>query len=99
VTRRAGQVRVADLAAGVDRSRRHLTRLMSDRIGTTPKLFARITRFHHAVQLARFRPNLAWGDLALEAGYADQAHLVREFRALGGVRPGDLRSPRAANIW
>jgi len=99
VVRRAGRVRVDDLADHVHLSRRHLGRIFRERLGIAPKLFARITRFDHAVQLSRALPAASWARLALDAGYADQAHLTREFAALGGIRPSDLRGAAAATIW
>lgn len=99
IRRSAGNVRVSDLAERVNLSRRHLARIMADRLGAPPKLVARITRFNRAVQLSRLQPAPPWVQVALEAGYADQAHLVRDFRNLGGIRPGDLRGPDAATIW
>ena len=61
VTRRAGSVRIDDLAEHVNLSRRHLGRIMNERVGISPKLFARITRFDRAVQLGRTQPDGAVG--------------------------------------
>ncbi len=95
----AGGVRIDALAADFALSRRHLGRIMNDHIGYAPKLFARITRFDHAVSLGRSQPRTPWARIAIDAGYSDQAHMTREFAALGGVRPSDLRGPAAALIW
>ena len=73
--------------------------MMNDRVGASPKLFARVARFDHAVQLARGRPDLAWAQIAVDSGYADQAHLTREFVDLGGIRPSQLRGADASTIW
>ncbi len=94
-----GKVRVEDLARQVDLSRRHLGRVVRQRVGFSPKLFARIIRFDHAVQLGRVRPVLPLSQIALAAGYADQAHMTREFADLGGIRPSDLRGEAGAMIW
>ena len=99
VARLAASTPVADLADRVGLSRRHLGRLAHEHLGFSPKAFGRIARFDRAVKLARARPGDAWGRLAAAAGYADQAHLTREFVAIGGIRPGELRGPRAALIW
>ena len=103
VARRAGRVRVDDLAGQVNLSRRHLGRIIQQRLGFPPKLFARITRFHQAVQLGRIRPLTGpidpWIHVALASGYADQAHMSREFAELGGIRPSDLRGTAASAIW
>jgi AraC-like DNA-binding protein len=40
----------------------------------------------------------AWAQLAAEAGFADQAHFVRECRELGGLSPGDLFRERRAQL-
>lgn len=84
VLRRAGRVRVEDLAASVGWSRRHLTERFRTSIGLTPVEALRVTRFETArrLLLRPDRPPLA--DVALAAGYADQPHLAREWRALAG---------------
>lgn len=97
--RGTGDLRVGDLAQQVQLSRRHLARVMHERVGVSTKLFARIARFDRAVQLSRQRPSLAWVQIALETGFSDQAHLTREFVELGGIRPSDLRGARAEFIW
>ena len=44
-------------------------------------------RFHQACRLARIEKTHGWAGIAAESGYADQAHLVREFVALAGESP------------
>lgn len=91
-----GAVSVGALAKEAGISRRHLAKLFRAEIGATPKTMARILRFEHACDMAKSVPRLAWADLAYAAGYADQAHLIREFRDLSGLSPADLlRNDRA----
>jgi AraC-like DNA-binding protein len=87
-----GAASIAGLAEDAGVSRRHLAKLFRTEIGATPKTMARILRFEHARTLAGTVPRLGWADIAYEAGYADQAHLVREFRELSGLSPTDLMS-------
>ena len=96
LVKRHGAVSVGALAKEADVSRRHLAKLFRAEIGATPKTMARILRFEHARTMARNVPRLGWADLAYTAGYADQAHLVREFREMSGLSPSDLlRNDRA----
>ncbi len=81
-----GRCRVDALAREVGLSPRHLRDLMRAELGATPKGLARSFRFDHVVsRLADGERHLA--SLALEAGYADQAHLTREFTAMAGCSP------------
>jgi AraC-like DNA-binding protein len=79
-----GRVRIDALARALGCSRRHLANRFAEDVGVSPKVAARLIRFEAArarlgsVPLAR---------LAAEHGFADQAHLAREFRALAGVPP------------
>jgi len=77
-----GRARVDWLADEVGWSRRHLTGRFTAEYGVTPKEAARLMRFEHARGLTGQRVPLA--EVALEAGYADQAHLAREWRRLAG---------------
>ncbi|MCG8589873.1 MAG: AraC family transcriptional regulator [Proteobacteria bacterium] len=76
---------VATVRAAAGLSQRALHELFERRVGLRPKLFARIERFVAALDAA---PNRAsWAELAIEAGFADQAHLSREFASLTGAPP------------
>jgi AraC-like DNA-binding protein len=85
-----GAASIASLARDACVSRRHLAKLFRAEIGATPKTMARILRFEHARHMAGSVPRQSWADIAYAAGYADQAHLAREFRDLSGLSPGDL---------
>ena len=57
-------------------------------VGMSPKRLARIARFQHALQTLHALDAGQRGTLtAVECGYADQAHFVREFRELAGCPP------------
>lgn len=84
-----GAVRVADLADEVGWSRRHLSQRFTDEYGVGPKQAARIERFTRAKDLLETGCSVA--DVAVRCGYADQAHLNRDFRALGGCTPTQWR--------
>jgi methylphosphotriester-DNA--protein-cysteine methyltransferase len=54
--------------------------MFRDQVGVAPKLYARIIRFNRVMQHLRHGGHGTWADLALEFGYYDQAHLVRDVR-------------------
>lgn len=94
--RSGAPVRSAVAASGF--SHRHLVTLFRDAMGLAPKEYARLQRLQAALALAG-RPGLPWADVALQAGYSDQPHFNREFRAFAGVTPQAWRSaaPRHAH--
>jgi AraC-like DNA-binding protein len=69
-------------------SPRHLQRRCRTTFGYGPKTLARILRLQTAVALARAGRSFA--DVSVTAGYADQAHLSRDVRALAGVPLGEV---------
>jgi len=81
---------VAQLAREVGLSPRQLQRRFLAAVGVPPKRFVRVVRFARVWQLASMRPPETWADLAADNGYADQAHMVREFRAFGAEPPTRL---------
>ncbi|TGQ94418.1 AraC family transcriptional regulator [Mesorhizobium sp. M8A.F.Ca.ET.208.01.1.1] len=84
-----GRTRIASLAEQLGWSRKHLADKFSDATGIGPKTLSRIVRFNRALRLSR-EPTADWADVAADCGYADQAHLVREFRELAGETPTAL---------
>lgn len=86
-----GRVRMATIATEIGWSRKHLAARFADQTGLGPKAVARIVRFNRTASLAKRASRTGWADLAAECGYADQAHLVREFRELAGAAPTELR--------
>ncbi|WP_224512631.1 AraC family transcriptional regulator [Mesorhizobium sp. CA8] len=71
-------------------SERTLRRRFEDAFGYGPKTLDRILRFHRFRRLQRQQGEASTALLAIEAGYADQAHLIRESRRLTGVTPAAL---------
>ncbi|SRX73746.1 helix-turn-helix domain-containing protein [Aequorivita antarctica] len=62
-------------------------RKCKERIGMNPKLFARILKFSKAYRLHESCPELNWTQIAYEAGYYDQMHMIRDFKTFAGVNP------------
>ncbi|KRE89372.1 hypothetical protein ASG87_03260 [Frateuria sp. Soil773] len=69
---------------------RTLQRRFMDHLGVSPRQHLRYLRFAQARRLLE-RPGARAADVALAAGYSDQAHFVREFRRFAGVTPGRWR--------
>ncbi|HEY8429698.1 MAG TPA: AraC family transcriptional regulator [Sandaracinaceae bacterium] len=83
------RARVGDIVEHAGVSPRRLIELFTASVGITPKRFGRIARLHRAAALAR-SASLDWARIAHDCGYADQSHLIRDFRELAGVTPRDL---------
>ena len=64
--------------------------------GLTPKRFLRVRRFHALLRRVAASPSPDWAQVALDAGYSDQPHLIREFGRLAGVTPSAYRPVSAA---
>ncbi|WP_433791161.1 helix-turn-helix domain-containing protein [Actinoplanes sp. CA-252034] len=80
-----GGASVAAAAARVGWTGRHLTDRFRAELGIRPKEAARIARFDRARRA--IRPGVRLADVAAAHGYADQSHLVRDFRAFAGCAP------------
>ncbi|HEX5881395.1 MAG TPA: helix-turn-helix domain-containing protein [Actinomycetota bacterium] len=82
-----GAVPVGRIAGEVGWSHKHLITKFRQQIGLRPKTAARLVRFDGVWRRLDGRRPLDWGQVAREAGYADQAHLVREFHQFTGTTP------------
>jgi AraC-like DNA-binding protein len=77
--------RVGDLADDLDVGLDSLEKRFRQAVGASPKQLATITRLRHAVE--SYRPGESLTRLSLDAGYFDQSHFIREFRAFTGTPP------------
>lgn len=82
-----GGTRVADLAGEVGLSERQLRRRFRSAVGLSPKQAHRIARFRRAVRALVETTAPDPGRVAVRAGYYDQPHFNRDFKALAGVTP------------
>jgi AraC-like DNA-binding protein len=87
---------IAGLVTRSGYSHRRFIALFRGAIGLSPKAYARVMRFDRALALAA-DPAQGWVDIALTAGYSDQAHLSREFSALAGMSPQAWRQTGATS--
>lgn len=85
--RPCGCVTVGWLAGQVNLSISQLERGFARHVGVGPKLLARQTRVNALAAEAMRLASPQWALLAAKYGYADQAHLAREFRELTGLTP------------
>jgi AraC-like DNA-binding protein len=97
LARAHGQLRADTMAARANLSGRQLRRLFVAQVGLGPKQLGRILRFQRAMALGLGAARPDWAGIAVDCGYADQAHLVHEFGALAGCSPGRLDSRTAGS--
>lgn len=82
-----GNLRIEALATAVGVSRQHLAAQFRDRVGLSPKLYARICRFRRATSALKNATAPDWAQLALDCGYFDQSHLIHDFQAFARRTP------------
>lgn len=80
---------VQDVLAISGLNKRGLQRLFQKYVGVSPKWVIQRYRLHEAIAQVQAGKTLSWSALALELGYFDQAHFVRDFRQLVGMAPGE----------
>lgn len=81
--------RVREVAKSLGISQRRFIQVFKAEVGLTPKLFSRIQRFQQTRTLIQHNPSINWADLAVDFGYFDQSHLIREFLEFSGLSPTD----------
>ena len=81
--------RVRETAKYLGLSQRRFIQVFKAEVGMTPKLFSRIQRFQQIRGFIQQTPSPNWADLAVDLGYFDQSHLIREFVEFTGFSPND----------
>lgn len=92
VLRRPGRLTVDAMSQAAGVSRQHLARQFREHVGIAPKLYIRLARFQSGLSYAGTRYRVDWADAAADMGYADQSHMIAEFRQFSGLTPLELAS-------
>lgn len=88
----SGETDVAALADTACLSTKQFTRIFSENVGINPKEFSRTIRFQRALHTLERNPQISLTALAYECDYYDQSHLIKEFKTLSGLTPGEYIS-------
>jgi AraC-like DNA-binding protein len=89
LARFADGTRVGEVAAETGYSHRGFATIFEREVGLAPKRWCRVQRLQRVLEIAAH--NESWALIAAESGYADQSHLHRELRELGGLTPAAYR--------
>lgn len=79
--------RLADLASRAEISSRTLQRTFAEYVGVSPSWVLRRYRLLDVAETVRNGERPSWAQVASDLGYADQAHLVRDFHVATGQTP------------
>jgi AraC-like DNA-binding protein len=90
--------RVREAAKYLGLSQRWFIRVFKAEVGIGPKLFSRIQRFQQARTFIQRNPSINWADLAVDLGYFDQSHFIREFVEFSGLSPTDYINRQKSSI-
>jgi AraC-like DNA-binding protein len=81
---------IKTLASDACVSIRQLERQCYTRVGMSPKTFAKLVRFSRAWNLRERNQTLSWNSIAHHCSYADQMHMIRDFKMFTGKAPSNL---------
>ncbi len=82
-----GEILIRELGGEAGLSYRQALRRFQQAVGLSPKEFARLARLRHACLQAVAPERVGWAAVSAESGFADQAHLTREFSEVFGWTP------------
>jgi AraC-like DNA-binding protein len=93
-----GHVTIRAAAKRVDLSERQFIQAFSREVGLTPKMYCRIQRFQRAREAVETVTTPKWAAIAVDSGYFDQSHLIRDFREFSGFSPTVLASRASQRV-
>ncbi|MDR2534092.1 MAG: helix-turn-helix domain-containing protein [Tannerellaceae bacterium] len=93
-----GIISLSELSDRVCLSQRHLERKFKLAVGASPKTFAQLTRFKQALHYLQRHPRKDLLTIAVECGYYDHAHLIKDFKSFTGETPACFRRQNIENL-
>ncbi len=92
--RRPETARIAEVAETAGMSSRRFIERFRAAAGMTPKRYCRLPRFQRAVGQVTLGRRVDWTRVAMESGYYDQPHFIRDFREFAGIAPREYEAGR-----
>ncbi len=90
-----GQIQIRSIRESLGMTERTFERKFENHVGVSPKLFAKITQFQFALNQLYVGGFQKLSDIALDNGYADQSHFIRNFRRFTGFTPKEFTTNTA----
>jgi AraC-like DNA-binding protein len=87
IERNAHWADVSDVCSQYGIGERQLLRVFKQHVGLSPKQAIRIYRIRLAISRLTSMAKPHWGEVAIDCGYADQSHLIRDFQYYTGISP------------
>lgn len=89
---------IRDLASTIGITQKHLISQFEKVVGLRPKSFARVCKFQKVINLIEEQKEIEWSAVALDCGYYDQAHFIKEFHTFSGVNPSTYLTQRGEYV-
>jgi AraC-like DNA-binding protein len=86
-----GTISLSKVASQACLSPRHFERKFKTAVGISPKMFSKVTKFEHALSILQRQNNDNLLSIAIDCGYYDHTHLIKDFKALSGDTPSFFR--------
>ena len=91
-----GKPRIEKIANVLGLATRSLNRKVQNVTGGSPKAYGRLLRFHHALERSDGLSAPDWSNLALDCGFYDQAHMIKDFQFFSQISPRRLHQQRGS---
>ena len=85
---------ISEVTTQLGMNPKYFISLFEEAVGLTPKVYCRVQRFQEVLQRITAGQPVRWADLALDAGYFDQAHFIHNFQAFAGLTPSAYLAQR-----
>jgi AraC-like DNA-binding protein len=89
---------IAEVTGQIGLSAKRFIQVFSGEVGLTPKLFCRVRRFQRVLRRIGTGRPVEWAAVAVDCGYFDQAHFIRDFHAFSGINPSAYLAGRTEHL-
>lgn len=90
--------RLTQLSDEIGYSQKHFIDLFRGQVGVSPKQYLKIIRFQKAIAAIENNEIIQWSQIALQGGYYDQAHFIRDFKHFSGFTPNEYIKRKTSTL-